>query len=260
MAARNHTYGANARTLWDDLPQDRPQGGNWLPLDALDEEVYAGTPRLEALPSPRRRSEAEPLRKTQAHPARAARPAASAAPAPNARALQVRGMAMLAAAAFTALAAYVLITMAVEWVQVKLDDLQYGRPRTMQMDAYVGHNEVEGVPTHFIAMNLNRRVTVIELPGGDSTKATTIVGPYLFGQGEDLTPVQLDARDLNSDGRPDLIVSVKSEQLIYLNDGNAFRLMTPEERAALEQALRQSQSQPASPANPASSEGAEAGK
>ena len=32
--------------------------------------------------------------------------------------------------------------------QIKLDDLHYGRPRTAQLDAWVGHNEAAGTPTH----------------------------------------------------------------------------------------------------------------
>jgi hypothetical protein len=111
------------------------------------------------------------------------------------------------------------------------------------MDAYVGQNEAEGVPSHFIAMNLNRRVTIVEFQGGDPSKVNTIIGPYLFGQGEDLTPVQLSSRDLNGDEKADLIVSVKSEQLLYLNDGNAFRLATPEERSGIEKSLATAQSE-----------------
>jgi hypothetical protein len=141
---------------------------------------------------------------------------------------------MMAGAVLCALAVYVAVSSLLEWAQVKVDDFQYGRPRTAQVDAYVGHNEADGVPTHFIAMNLNRRVTVLEMPGGDSAKLTTIVGPYLFGEGEDLTPVQIAAQDVNADTKPDLVVSVKNEQLIYINDGTAFKLITPEERAALE--------------------------
>ena len=75
------------------------------------------------------------------------------------------------------------------------------------------------------------------MPGADSSRAAAIIGPYLFGSGEDLTPVQIATQDVNSDGKPDLIVTVKNEQLIYLNDGANFKLMTPEERAALQKAL-----------------------
>ena len=151
-----------------------------------------------------------------------------------------RAFAMLAGAALTALSAYVVVSAAVEWVQVRLDDLQYGRPRTMQVDAFVGHNEAGGVPSHFVAMNLNRRVTVLELQGGDGARANIITGPYLFGQGEDLTPVQVSAQDVNVDGKTDLVLSVKHEQLIYLNNGAAFKLMTPEAQAALQKTLAQS--------------------
>lgn len=117
--------------------------------------------------------------------------------------------------------------------QTWLDDLRYGRPRTMQVSAYVGHNERPGQPSHFIAMNLNRRVVVIELPGGDSSKAQALQGPYLFGANEDLTPVTLRVSDVNQDRKGDLVISVKNEEIVYINTGDTFRLMTDEERQKL---------------------------
>lgn len=141
-----------------------------------------------------------------------------------------------AAAVAGLLAVYVVLSAVFSFVQTKLDDMQYGRPRTTHLDAYVGHaGEGAGQPSHFIAMNLERRIVLIELPGGDTKDATTITGPYLFGDGEDLTPVKLLAQDVNGDGADDLLVTVKNEQLVYINDKakNAFHLMTPEERASL---------------------------
>ncbi|HEX8599221.1 MAG TPA: hypothetical protein VF952_11980 [Chloroflexia bacterium] len=251
--ANTRTRGANAEALsWEEaagLPG--PRKNNWLPLDALsDEEVYARGPQLQAMPN-NRRPQAAPTRQynpaaahtmsqrvlaavpmTQAHPQqrqheRAPREGVSLSKA------QGKALAMAVGAMIAVLALYVVVSAAVNWTQVKLDDFQYGRPRTTQMEAYVGHSEAEGSPSHFIAMNLNRRVTILQLPGGDSTKATAIVGPYLFGQGEDLTPVLLNVQDVNVDGKPDLVVSVKSEQLLYLNDGAAFKMTTPEEQAAI---------------------------
>lgn len=261
MASYTRTYGANARAQrWDEYAEEGGQRtGNWLPLDGLDgEEIFAATPQLQAMPAPRReaptpqRRERERLRPTTAYPAPLTRqhqpPAAREHPA--AKGVPARAVAMAAAIAFGALALYTGVTAALEWAQVKLDDLQYGRPRTFQMDAYVGHGESEGVPSHFVAMNLNRRVTILELPGGDSTKATAIVGPYLFGHGEDLTPVHLDAQDLNADGKADLLVTLKSEQLIYLNDGAAFKLVTPKERAQLQKALSTQAAPAAAPGSP----------
>jgi len=241
------THGANARSInWNDRDEaPPPKRSNWLPLSDLDEEeMYVGTPQLHAVPAPRRNattSQPRPdwVQQTAAYPARSRQQTQrqAAQQQVNPSGVQAKALAITAGAMVGLLGLFVAASAAVEWIQVKADDLQYGRPRTVQMDAYVGHGETEGVPSHFIAMNLNRRVTILEMPGGDSTKATTIVGPYLFGQGEDLTPVNLGVQDLNADGQADLLVSIKDEQLIYLNDGTSFRLTTPEEHAALQQFL-----------------------
>lgn len=122
------------------------------------------------------------------------------------------------------------------WGRIKLDDMRYGRPRTVQATAFVGHDESQGLPSHFVAMNLERRVVILEMPGGDASKTRTIVGPYLFGAGEDLTPVQLRFEDVNADGRPDLLVSVKQEEMVYINDAldTTFRIISAEELSQLQ--------------------------
>lgn len=134
------------------------------------------------------------------------------------------------------LLAYLVIQITMGWGQTLLDDVRYGRPRTRHLAGMVGHNETSGEPTHFTAMNLNRRVVVIELPGGDATQARILQGPYLFGANEDLTPVGLRLHDVNSDEKDDLVISVKQEQIIYINTGESFRLINADERQALEQA------------------------
>ena len=130
---------------------------------------------------------------------------------------------------------YFGITSLFAWTQTKLDDFKYGRPRTSQLSASVGHNEANGALTHFVAMNLNRQVTVIEFPGGDVTKPRVIVGPYLFGRAEDLTVVKLRTEDVNGDEKKDLLVQVKDERLVYINDGTNFRPITAEELAQIKQ-------------------------
>ncbi len=141
---------------------------------------------------------------------------------------------LAAGVAVAALLAYLLLSVLVSWVAVRLDDLQYGSPRTMQLDALVGHNEEGGSPTHLIAINLNRQISVIEIPGGDIGKARVITGPYLFGAEENLTPAKLAVRDLNGDSKPDLLLTVKNEQVVYLNDGQNFRAITASERSSLQ--------------------------
>ena len=132
-----------------------------------------------------------------------------------------------------AIAIYIILSLLVGKVHVLLDDLRYGRPRTMHVEAFVGHDEAAGHPSHLMAMNLDRQVVVVELPGGDPAKTRTIAGPYLFGAGEDLTPVLLTLQDVDGDGHPDLLLDVRNEQVVYLNRDGAFRLPTLEEQAQL---------------------------
>lgn len=115
------------------------------------------------------------------------------------------------------------------WWRVHLDDMQYGRPRTFQLDAVVGHNDSPSNPTHFIFLNLNRHVLIIEFPGGDAAHARVYQGPILFGDGQDLTPVTGEIRDVNGDGKPDLIVHIQDQQIVFINDGTEFRPQQPGE-------------------------------
>jgi hypothetical protein len=83
-------------------------------------------------------------------------------------------------------------------------------------------------------MNLNRQVVVFEIPDGENTThIRTLQGPYLFGAGEDLTPVTLHMQDKNHDNNADLILRVKDEEVIYLDRGGTFSLMTADERQRL---------------------------
>jgi len=119
------------------------------------------------------------------------------------------------------------------WVGTKINDIRYGRPRVSHLRATVGHEGAQGLPTEFVAINLNRRVVVLEFPGGDANAARTLVGPYLFGAGEDLTPITLDTLDVNADKQPDLLVTIKNEQLVYINQPDGFRMITAAEQGSL---------------------------
>lgn len=128
------------------------------------------------------------------------------------------------------LAIYALMSNVVGWASTWLDDIRYGRPRTFHLAANVGHGAQNGLPTHFFAMNLERQIIVLEIPGGDTAQIRTLQGPYLFGAGEDLTPVKLRAEDVNTDGARDLVLQVKDEEVIYINRDGGFALISPEEQ------------------------------
>ena len=65
---------------------------------------------------------------------------------------------------------------------------------------------------------------VIEFPGGDPTKAKVYVGPILVGPGQDLSPVTLTFKDVNGDGKPDMIVNVQGSHFVFINDNGQFRV------------------------------------
>ncbi|MFV9504176.1 MAG: hypothetical protein AB4911_06385 [Oscillochloridaceae bacterium umkhey_bin13] len=135
-----------------------------------------------------------------------------------------------------AVAIYLIVGTVINWGQVRLDDLRYGMPRTTHLEGTIGHSaELSGQATRFIGLNLERQIVVLVLPGGDASQVQSLPGPYLFGSSEDLVPVLLSLRDVDRDERPDLVVYVRNEQLVYLNRDEGFRLPTPEEQRQLVQ-------------------------
>ncbi len=133
------------------------------------------------------------------------------------------------------LAIYAIMGNVVTWGRERVDDMRYGATRTYHTDAVVGHEDGTGTPTHFVAMNLNRQVVIVEIPGANPEKTRVITGPYLFGSSEDRTPVLLQFEDVNRDGTQDMIVDIKNEAIIYLNRDGGFHPITPEERMKLAQ-------------------------
>lgn len=134
------------------------------------------------------------------------------------------GMAMI-----TMLLGWIVLTMLANWWQVTQDDWHYGRPRTYQVDMVVGHSDSAANPSHFVALNLRSHIQVIEFPGGDSSKAKVYVGPTLIGPGQDLAVVTLTFKDVNGDGKLDMIVNVQGSHFVFINDSGQFRPARPNE-------------------------------
>jgi hypothetical protein len=120
-----------------------------------------------------------------------------------------------------------LLSGLLSWWNTMQNDWHYGRPRTAQYDVRVGHNDSAQHPSHFIALNLNRHIEIIEFPGGDATKAKVYLGPTLIGDHEDLLPVTLEFKALKSDGKLDLIVHVGDNKVVFINDNGQFRPVQP---------------------------------
>jgi len=115
------------------------------------------------------------------------------------------------------------------WGEAKYVDILYGVPRTYQADAVVGHGgDSLQHPSHFIAINLNRQVIVIEFPAGNPARAETYLVPYyILGSGGDLTPITLEFRDVTGDGETDMIIHIhlqnQDQTFVFVNNGTRFR-------------------------------------
>ncbi len=127
------------------------------------------------------------------------------------------------------LAVWVLGSSLLAWVSYEHDNIVYGTPRTYQTDAVVGHGgDSLQHPSHFIAVNLNRQVIIVEFMAGNPAKSIDYVVPYyILGQGGNLTPVTLSFRDVTGDNKPDMIVDIhlspQDQTFVFVNDGTKFR-------------------------------------
>lgn len=163
-------------------------------------------------------------------------------PLDNARRAKLRGRVQrvlsswgmtVVAYALLLLLGYLLLTPVVTWGRQRIDDLRYGYPRTTRVAGLVGHDEVGGEPTQLFALNLNGQVSVLELPGGDAGKVRALQGPYLVGADGPYAVPFLSLEDVTGDGQADLLLEVRNEVVVYINENGSFRLIMPAERAQL---------------------------
>lgn len=105
------------------------------------------------------------------------------------------------------------------WVNNQLN-ATYGMPRTYQIDAVVGHDDSPLNPSHFIFLNLNGHVEIIELPGGNPAKARVYVGPTLFADNAPLVPVTGEFKNVG--GTEEMLVHIKDQTIVYVSDGTKF--------------------------------------
>ena len=132
-----------------------------------------------------------------------------------------------------ALGLWVGISQAINWGTNEINTLKYGYPRTFQMDAVLGHNDLAAHPSHLTAINLHGQILIIEIPGGDATHSRIYVGPQLLGANSDLIPITLQLIDPGHTGKPDLVIDAAGLQSILVNTGSGFRAPTTAEQQQL---------------------------
>ena len=118
------------------------------------------------------------------------------------------------------------LNFATSWYQGVQADWTYGQQRHFEINTIVGHNNDSAAhPSHFTAENNNGQIIVIELPGGDVSKAKIYQIETVPGNAGN-PPVKLTFQDMNGDGRPDMIIQIgDNNAVIYLtlyNNGSQF--------------------------------------
>ncbi|GCE29980.1 hypothetical protein KDA_54640 [Dictyobacter alpinus] len=113
----------------------------------------------------------------------------------------------------------------VSWITVVHNDWQYGRPRTFQMDAFVGHEQTHE-PSHFIVLNVRGQIEVIEMPGNDASKVRLLLGPRLSGPSADLVPARIRFVPSSQASFPDMRLDVGQTSILFHNQHGIFQAET----------------------------------
>jgi hypothetical protein len=109
----------------------------------------------------------------------------------------------------------------VNWVENNQLNATYEFPRVSQADAVVYPGDTQQHPSHYLFLNLNGTVLIIELPNGDSAKARIYKGPTLFSNNADQVPITGEFRVVN--GKIEMVVHVQDRIILYINDGTQFK-------------------------------------
>lgn len=71
------------------------------------------------------------------------------------------------------------------WITANQLNATYEYPRVSQADAVVYPGDTSAHPSHYLFLNLNGTVLIVELPHGDSAKSRIYQGPTLFDANAD---------------------------------------------------------------------------
>jgi hypothetical protein len=116
-----------------------------------------------------------------------------------------------------------LLQLAGAWWTNQQLNATYQYPRMYQADEAVGHGDSTDHPTHFIFENLRGQVLIIELPGGDYAHARIYKGPTLFSDNADQIPVTAEFKDVNGDGKVDIVLHIQDQRLVFFNTGAGYK-------------------------------------
>jgi hypothetical protein len=118
---------------------------------------------------------------------------------------------------------WMVVSVVGAWWHGMQEGWTYGMPRTFQTDQFVGLGDSQAYPDHFAAMNLNGLIVVVQI---NPTNPKDDAIYYVARNNDSTTPVTLAFRDVNHDGRIDMLIKVGDETssytLVFLNNGKQF--------------------------------------
>ncbi len=142
---------------------------------------------------------------------------------PNKQSRNIHWLLYVGVGMVAALALWVVGSALVAWGSAKYNDIAYGNPRTFQTNAVVGHGgDSPQHPSHFIALNLSGQVIIIELRAGNPANSINYTGPHFYETDGNLIPITLEFRDVNHDGKPDMLIYFQDNVIVFLNNGTQF--------------------------------------
>jgi hypothetical protein len=116
-----------------------------------------------------------------------------------------------------------LMQLAIAWWTNQQLNATYQYPRMYQADEVVGHSDSTDHPTHFIFENLHGQILIMEFPGGDYAHARIYKGPTLFSDAADQVPVTAEFKDVNGDGKVDIVLHNQDQRIVFFNTGTGFK-------------------------------------
>jgi hypothetical protein len=105
------------------------------------------------------------------------------------------------------------------WTNHQLDTT-YEFPRVFQANAVVYPGDTTEHPSHYLFLNLNGTVLIVELPHGDSAHARIYKSVTLFSDNAEQVPVTGEFRVVN--GKIEMLVHIQDKIILYINDGTQF--------------------------------------
>lgn len=96
----------------------------------------------------------------------------------------------------------------------------YEFPRISQTDAVVYPEDTQQHPSHYLFLNLQGTVLIVEFPHGDSTHAKIYKGPTIFSENADQVPVTGEFSVVN--GKVEMLVHIQDRIILYTNNGTQF--------------------------------------